>query len=186
MPGMATKQPPSPYDFLPEKPTFTLTSAETGEGKTLTTDQLSGIFGVPGGKDVSPSLSWSGFPKETKSFAVTCFDPDAPTGSGFWHWGVFNIPASTTSLPVDAGNPEAKKLPEGAITIKSDAGAPRFIGAAPPAGHGPHRYIFVVHALGVEKLEGVGPDASNAFLGFNLFFHTIARAFLTPIYENKG
>ena len=179
---MADKRIPNPYDFLPAKPTFTLTSPDIAEGKPQGLDQASGIFGIPGGKDISPALAWSGFPKETKSFVVTVLDPDAPTASGFWHWAVLNIPVSTTSLPADAGNPDAKKLPEGALTLKNDGGGARFIGAAPPAGHGPHRYIFVVHAIDVEKLD-VGAEGSNAFLGFNLFFHTLARATITATYE---
>lgn len=177
------KRPPSPYEFLPQKPSFTLTSTDIADGKTLSKAQVSGLFGVPGGEDKSPQLAWSDFPKETKSFVVTMYDPDAPTASGFWHWAVLNIPASVTELPTDAGNPDAKKLPAGAITLKNDGGGARFIGAAPPAGHGPHRYFVVVHALDVEKLD-VGPDASCAYLGFNLFGHTLARAMLVPTYES--
>lgn len=176
-----TKRPPSPYDFLPPVPSFTVTSTDVADGKPLGRAQVSGIFGA-GGEDVSPQISWSGFPKETKSFAVTVYDPDAPTASGFWHWAVFNIPVSVTELPSDAGNPDKKLLPEGAITLKNDGGGARFIGAAPPAGHGPHRYFVAVHALDVEKLD-VGPDGSCAFLGFNLFFHTLARAMIVPTYE---
>lgn len=175
------KRPASPYEFLPNVPSFTLTSTDVADGETLSRPQVSGIFGA-GGEDVSPQLSWSGFPKETKSFVVTVYDPDAPTASGFWHWAVANIPASVTELPSDAGNPDAKKLPAGAVTLRNDGGAARYIGAAPPPGHGPHRYFVVVHAVDVEKLE-VGPDASPAFLGFNLFGHTLARAILVPTYE---
>ncbi|MBX3204433.1 MAG: YbhB/YbcL family Raf kinase inhibitor-like protein [Labilithrix sp.] len=176
-----TKRPPSPYDFLPAVPSFTVTSTDVADGKPLGKPQVSGIFGA-GGEDVSPQLSWSGFPKETKSFVVTVYDPDAPTASGFWHWAVLDIPASVTELASDAGNPDAKKLPEKAITLKNDGGGARFIGAAPPAGHGPHRYFVVVHAVDVETL-GVGPDASAALLGFNLFSHTLARAVIVPTYE---
>lgn len=178
------KQPPSPFDFLPQKPSFKLTSTDVADGKTLAKPQVSGIFGA-GGEDVSPQLAWSDFPKDTKSFAVTVYDPDAPTQSGFWHWAVFNIPVSITELPTDAGNPDAKKLPAGAITLKNDGGGARFIGAAPPAGHGPHRYFIVVHALDVEKLD-IAPEGSPAFLGFNLFGHTLARAIIVPTYEVKG
>jgi Raf kinase inhibitor-like YbhB/YbcL family protein len=175
------KRPPSPYEFLPEVPSFTLTSTDIADGKPLSRPQVSGIFGA-GGEDVSPQLAWSGFPKETKSFVVTVYDPDAPTASGFWHWAVANIPANVTELPADAGNPDAKKLPAGTVTLKNDGGGARYIGAAPPPGHGPHRYFFVVHAVDVEKLE-VGPDASCAFLGFNLFSHTLARATIVATYE---
>lgn len=175
------KRPASPYEFLPAVPSFTLTSTDIADGKKLSRPQVSGIFGA-GGEDVSPQLSWSGFPKETKSFVVTIYDPDAPTASGFWHWAVANIPANVTELPSDAGNPDAKKLPAGTVTLRNDGGAARYIGAAPPPGHGPHRYFVVVHAVDVEKLE-VGPDATPAFLGFNLFGHTLARAILVPTYE---
>src|SRR6185436_7027333 len=109
-----TKRPPSPYEFLPEVPSFTLTSTDIADGKTLSKPQVSGIFGA-GGEDVSPQLSWSGFPAGTKSFVVTMYDPDAPTASGFWHWAVANIPVSVTELPSDAGNPDAKKLPAGTV-----------------------------------------------------------------------
>lgn len=182
---MSGKQIPNPYDYLPQVPSFTLSSTEIADGKTMPMPQVSGIFGA-GGQDVSPQLSWSGFPKETKSFVVTMYDPDAPTGSGFWHWAVLNIPASVTSLPTDAGNPDKRSLlPEGAITLKSDAAVARFIGAGPPPGHGPHRYYFCVHALDVETLP-VPAEATCAFLGFNMFGHTLARAFLVPIYEQAA
>ncbi|MDL5154433.1 YbhB/YbcL family Raf kinase inhibitor-like protein [Actinomycetospora termitidis] len=177
-------QPPDPYSFLPDVATFEVTSTDVTDGQTLPTAQVSGIMGA-GGEDVSPQLEWSGFPEGTKSFAVTCYDPDAPTASGFWHWAVTGIPASTTSLPADAGDPEKGLLPQGAVTLANDAGAHRFIGAAPPGGHGPHRYFFVVHAVDVEDL-GVGEDGSPAFLGFNLFFHSIGRAMITPTYEVPG
>lgn len=171
-----------PYADLPDLPTFTLTSEQITDGGTVPVEQLSGIFGVPGGKDVSPQLSWSGFPPETKSFAVTMFDPDAPTVSGFWHWAVANIPASVTSLAENAGDEGGAGLPTGAITLKNDGGGHRFLGAAPPKGHGDHRYIYAVHALDVEAIDGLTADSTPAFLGFNLFGHAIARALLTVTF----
>src|ERR1044072_1022150 len=125
---------PDPYASLPKLPTFTLTSQSVTDGQRLANPQVSGIMGA-GGEDVSPQLSWSGFPDETRSFAVTVYDPDAPTASGFWHWAVANLPAACTELPADAGNPDKDLLPAGAVTLRNDGGAPRFIGAAPPAGH---------------------------------------------------
>ncbi|MFC4005436.1 YbhB/YbcL family Raf kinase inhibitor-like protein [Prauserella oleivorans] len=174
----------NPYDSLPEVPAFLLRSNDVSDGETLAKPQLSGMMGA-GGEDRSPHLAWSGFPAETKSFAVTCFDPDAPTGSGFWHWAVFNIPASVTELPAGAGDPGGANLPEGAKMLAGDAGVKQYIGAAPPPGHGPHRYIFAVHALDVESFD-IPEDARPAFLGFNMFGHTLARGVLTAIYENKG
>jgi Raf kinase inhibitor-like YbhB/YbcL family protein len=116
---------------------------------------------------------------------VTVYDPDAPTASGFWHWAVVDIPASVTSLESGAGDDTGSGLPPGAFQLANDAGLTRYLGAAPPAGHGPHRYFTVVHAVDVETL-GIPAEARPAFLGFNLFSHAIARAVLTPIYENKG
>jgi Raf kinase inhibitor-like YbhB/YbcL family protein len=176
--------PPSPYDFLPQVPSFTVTSADLQDGGQVPTAQLSGLFGVPGGEDVSPQLSWSGFPEGTQGFAVTVFDPDAPTASGFWHWVVTAIPGSVTELPRGAGDKAGSGLPEGARQLRNDAGFPGFLGAAPPAGHGPHRYIVVVHALDTPDM-GVPEDASPAFHGFNLFSHTLARATLAVTYEQR-
>ncbi|WP_328357440.1 YbhB/YbcL family Raf kinase inhibitor-like protein [Mycobacterium sp. NBC_00419] len=171
----------NPYDFLPELPGFTLTSTDITDGKPLKNAQVSGIMGA-GGEDVSPQLSWSGFPEETRSFAVTVYDPDAPTASGFWHWAVANLPATTTELPSGVG--DGSLLPGDALTLVNDAGVRRFIGAAPPAGHGVHRYFVAVHALNVEKLE-LTEDASPAFLGFNVFMTAIARAVIHGTYEQK-
>ena len=135
-----------------------------------------------GGEDVSPELSWSGFPEATRSFAVTVYDPDAPTGSGFWHWAVCNIPESVTALPRGAGAPDGGDLPSSAVTLRNDAGVRGYMGAAPPEGHGPHRYVFTVHTVDVESLD-VGPDATPAILGFNLAFHSLARAVLVATHQ---
>ena len=172
---------PNPYEFLDPVPEFTVTSADVADGETLPSAQVSGVMGA-GGEDVSPQLSWSGFPDETRSFAVTVFDPCAPTASGFWHWAVADIPADVTELPTDAGNPERGLLPDGAVTLHNDALARRYIGAAPPEGHGTHRYYIVVHAVDVDSLE-LPEDATPAFLGFNLSMHTLARAMIVPVYD---
>ncbi|MBF6435143.1 YbhB/YbcL family Raf kinase inhibitor-like protein [Nocardia cyriacigeorgica] len=172
----------NPYDALPQVPSFTVTSDDVADGQRFGNDQVSGVFGA-GGKDVSPQLSWSGFPDGTKSFAVTVFDPDAPTASGFWHWAVANIPATVTSLPAGAGS-QGGELPTGAVQLRNDGGFAGFVGAAPPSGHGPHRYFIVVHAVDVDSLD-IPADASPAFLGFNLFSRTLARATLVATYEQN-
>ncbi len=123
--------PVRPVQFLPELPTFTLTSESITDGQPLSNDQVSGIMGA-GGSDVSPQLSWSGFPETTRSFAVTMYDPDAPTASGFWHWAVANLPATVTDLPAGVGDGSSSGFPGDALTLANDAGLKRFIGAAPP------------------------------------------------------
>lgn len=153
--------------------TFTVTSNDFRDGATLPDAQVY----AQGNR--SPHLAWSGAPEGTKSFAITCYDPDAPTGSGFWHWTVANIPADVTEIA--AGGP----VPAGAVEGRTDFGQPGFGGAAPPTGHGPHRYIFTVFAVDVEKLD-VTPEDSGAKFGFNLHFHTLAKAQITGVYENKG
>jgi len=173
--------PYNPYDFLPKLPTFTLTSDDISDGRPLKNQQVSGIMGA-GGEDASPQLSWSGFPEETRSFAVTVYDPDAPTASGFWHWAVANLPATCTDLPAGVG--EGSVLPGDALTLVNDAGMRRYVGAAPPPGHGTHRYFVAVHAVKVEKLE-LSEDASPAYLGFNLFMNAIARAVIHGTHEQK-
>ena len=173
-----------PYADLPQVGSFSVTSSDLADGEQLGQPHLSGIFGA-GGEDVSPQLSWSGFPEETKSFVVTCYDPDAPTASGFWHWAVADIPVAVTSLDSNAGDENSAGLPDGAVTLANDAGLSRYLGSAPPPGHGVHHYYFVVHAVDVESLE-LPAGATPAFLGFNLFSHTLARAVLVGTYENKG
>lgn len=172
----------NPYENLPKVASFRVTSTDMRDGEKLALPQVSGIFGA-GGEDVSPQLAWSGFPEGTKSFVVTMYDPDAPTASGFWHWAVVDIPAHVTELARGAGDMEdGSGLPPGAFQLRHDGGMRRFVGAAPPVGHGRHRYFTVVHAVDVESL-GIGSDATPAFLGFNLFFHTLGRGMIVPWYE---
>lgn len=176
-----TNRPELPYAYLPEVPSFTLTSTDIADGQQLPSAQVSGIMGA-GGDDISPQLSWSGFPASTRSFALTCYDPDAPTVSGFWHWAVADIPASVTELPAGAGTPGSDALPSGALTLRNDGGMAGYLGAAPPEGHGPHRYVFAVHAVDTDTL-GLDKDTTPAVLGFNLFSHTLARALLVATYQ---
>lgn len=175
---------PLPYEFLPPAAALGVRSDDITDGGTLPTPQVSGIFGQ-GGDDRSPHLAWDPGPEGTRSYAVTCFDPDAPTGSGFWHWVLFDVPASVTSLAAGAGAADGSGLPPGAVQARNDAGLAGYIGAGPPPGHGPHRYVFAVHALDVEKL---GPDAgaTPAYVGFSMFGHVLARGLVVATYENKG
>ena len=163
---------PDPYDLLPSVPSFTVTSDDLSEGQPLKDDQ------VASAGDTSPQLSWSGFPEDTKSFTVTCFDPDAPTPSGFWHWVLVDLPADCTSLPAGVSD-----LPGNAFLCRNDAGTKAFTGAAPPEGDQVHRYYFVVHAVTEESL-GVDSDASPAVVSFNLAFKTAARAIVQGTYQH--
>jgi len=170
---------PLPYEFLPKVPALEVTSTDVADGQLLPQTCVSGILGA-GGEDISPQLAWAEFPPQTQSFAVTCFDPDAPTGSGFWHWAVYNIPVDITQLPTGAGSPDGA-LPVAARTLRNDAGLTQYVGAAPPPGHGIHRYIFAVHAVDVPSLA-VPAEATPAYLGFTLFTHTVARGLIIPTY----
>jgi len=173
-----------PYAELPRLPTFGVTSTDVANGETLPKAQVSGILGA-GGEDISPQLSWSGFPDGTRSFAVTVYDPDAPTAAGFWHWAVADIPASVTSLDSGAGDDTGSGLPAGAVQLANDVGLKRYVGAGPPPGHGVHHYYVVVHAVDVESL-GLPDGATPTYLGFNLFSHALARATIVPVYEIPG
>jgi hypothetical protein len=138
-------------------------------------------FGCAGGNR-SPHLRWEGAPDGTRSFAVMCFDPDAPTGSGFWHWVVVNVPATVRELPLDAGNPASNKLPPGALQVRTDFGKPGYGGPCPPDGDHPHRYLFTVHAVSLDKLP-VNADTSAAVVGFYLNFNTLAKSSLMGLYK---
>ena len=176
-----------PFARLPVVPSFTVTSTDVTDGQELLPEQMSGLFGATGGKDLSPQLSWSGAPAETKSYTVTMYDPDAPSGSGFWHWAVADIPSSVTGLPAGAGDGTGGHLPAGAFHIPNDARLARFIGAGPPPGDGRHRYVIVVQALGIEKVRElqVQADSTPAWLGLciNTSGHLLGRAVITAWAE---
>ncbi|WP_420366806.1 YbhB/YbcL family Raf kinase inhibitor-like protein [Curtobacterium sp. L3-7] len=166
---------------LPEVPTFTLTSPDFTDGDELPTSARGGDVG---GEDRSPALEWSGAPEDTQSYVLTVYDPDAPTGSGFWHWCVSDIPADVTSLPSGAGTDDAL-LPAAALRRHNEFGSDTFLGAAPPAGHGSHRYFFTLSALDVPLLE-VPVDATPAVVGFMLREHLLARAVLMGTQETPA
>ncbi len=157
-----------------------VTSPDIAPGATISSDHVYAGFGCAG-KNISPALKWSGAPAGTKSFALSVYDPDAPTGSGFWHWVMFDIPANVTEVARGAGDLKAGKAPAGAIQSRTDFGVPGYGGPCPPQGDKPHHYHFMVFAVDAAKL---GPDANAAaaFVGFNLHFHTLAKAELVGVY----
>ncbi len=160
---------------------FTLTSPDLPAGQPLPQAQVFNSFGCSGA-NVSPRLEWKGAPAGTRSFAVTVYDPDAPTGSGWWHWVVFNLPATTTVLEAGAGTPGSSKAPRGsAVQSRTDFGAPGFGGACPPQGDKPHRYIFTVHALKADSLP-LDASAPGAMVGYYLGQNTIAKASFTRTF----
>jgi Raf kinase inhibitor-like YbhB/YbcL family protein len=165
---------PNPYDLLPQVPSFTVTSTDVKDGQPLKDDQ------VAAKGNTSPQLSWSGFPENTRSFVVTCFDPDAPTPSGYWHWGLVDLPPNVTALEAGAAT---GNLPGNAFHVRNDGGTKGFLGAAPPEGDQVHRYFYVVHAVSEESL-GVDPDASPAVVSFNLAFKTLARGIIHGTYQH--
>jgi hypothetical protein len=159
---------------------FTLESAEVKPGSTIAEAQVFKGFGCEGG-NVSPSLAWKNAPAGTKSFGLTVYDPDAPTGSGWWHWLMFNIPVSVTSLPAGAGDAAAGKTPPGAVQSKTDFGKAGYGGPCPPKGDKPHRYIFTVYALKVDKIDA-DENASGALVGFMLNANQLGKASFTAKY----
>lgn len=167
---------------LPEVPTFRLTSPDFEDGAPLPEWARSPAIG---GEHRSPALEWSGAPEQTLSYALTMYDPDAPTGSGWWHWAVYNIPASVGALPRGAGDPDAGLLPAGAVTVPNERREARYAGAAPPPGHGEHRYVFTLSALAVESLQ-LPADCTPGFLGFQLREHIVGRAQLTGTCVNPA
>ena len=161
-----------------------LSSESFREGEMLKMDHVLSKaygFGCEGG-NLSPQLGWSDAPAGTQSFAVTCFDPDAPTGSGFWHWVVVNIPANVTALPLGAGDPAAGRLPGSALQVRTDFGKPGYGGPCPPEGANIHRYVFTLHAVDLKVLP-VTADTSAAVVGFYLHFHTLEKTSLIGLYR---
>lgn len=167
--------PPAPYDQLPPVPSFTLSSRDLIDGAPLGED-----FVAHRGNR-SPHLEWSGFPPETQSFVVSCFDPDAPTPAGFWHWTVVDLSSDTTELEADAGSSDLM-LPGASFHVRNDGGTHDYTGAAPPVGDRVHRYVFAVHALDVDSLD-LDPEVSPAVVHFTAVFHTVARATLTATFQ---
>ena len=162
---------------------FTLQSPDVKPNAPIREAQVYKGFGCDGG-NVSPALAWKNPPTGTKSYAITVYDPDAPTGSGWWHWVVFNIPATVTSLPAGAGNPAAGKAPPGVVQSVTDFGAPGYGGPCPPKSDRPHRYIFTVHALKVDRLDA-DDKAMPALVGFMINSNRLDKATLTATYGRK-
>jgi Raf kinase inhibitor-like YbhB/YbcL family protein len=159
---------------------FTLASADMPPGSTIKKPHVANSMGCTG-ENMSPSLMWKNAPATTKSFALTVYDPDAPTGSGWWHWVVYNIPAAATSIAAGAGDPQKNLLPAGSVQGNTDIGAPGYMGPCPPPGDKPHRYIFTLYALNTDKLD-LPANATAAYVGFNIHGHTLGKAMFTGKY----
>ena len=161
--------------------TLTLTSHDISQDKFMAKEQVFNGFGCSGG-DISPHLKWSGAPKGTKSFAITAYDPDAPTGSGWWHWQIVNIPKNIMEVSSGAGSTKQDLAPKGSMQIINDFGSRGFGGACPPAGHGIHHYKFTIHALSVDKLE-LPENASGALSGYMINGNTIESSTIESLYK---
>ncbi|HCT77434.1 MAG TPA: YbhB/YbcL family Raf kinase inhibitor-like protein [Micromonosporaceae bacterium] len=168
---------PDLYWLLPPVPSFTVTSRDISDGQPMA--NLFAHTSVGGG-NLSPQLAWSGFPATAQGFTVSCFDPDAPTPSGFWHWTLVNLSVTVTELAQGAGDPANERCT--AFSVRNDYGANGYGGAAPPAGDRRHRYLFAVHATDIDHLD-VTPDATPAEVAFHLAFHTLARGVIRPTYQ---
>ncbi len=162
--------------------TFTLVSKDLG-GQASLTEEFNGFGCV--GENSSPHLSWSNAPEGTKSFAITMYDPDAPTGSGWWHWVMFDIPANVTEVVSNAGNIEAGLAPANAIQSISNYGTQGYGGPCPPPGHGLHQYIITIHALKTDKL-GLDENTNPAVVGYYLWNNTIEKASIVTYYQRKA
>lgn len=170
---------PDPYAPLGDLPAFPVRSSSFAEG-----EELAAQLQAP--KNVSPHLAWDAadLPEGTRSIAITCLDPDAPTGSGYWHWAVFNIPVNVTEVAEGAATEDGLDGVPEARALCNDSGQPAYYGPQPPAGHGPHRYLFAVHAVDTEELD-IPENATPTVLGFNLYFHSLARTITWGWAENK-
>ena len=160
---------------------FTLSSHDITSGEMMKKAQEFKGFGCSGG-DLSPHLKWSNSPQGTKSFAITAYDPDAPTGSGWWHWQVVNIPVTVSEIPTGAGSTTNNAMPTGSVQIDNDYGSASFGGACPPAGHGVHHYRFKIHALSVEKIE-LPASTSGALAGYMINANTIESSIIESLYK---
>lgn len=178
MTSLDRPQAPDPYSLLPAVPAFAVRSDTFDDGAQLP----DATTNTPRGRNLSPHLSWSGFPEQTRSFAVTCFDPDAPGPAGWWHWVLLDLPASFTELPAGAGAADSAQVPSAAVVLRGDDGLPGYVGAAPPPGDQVHRYFFAVHALDVPTL-GLELDTMPGAANTALVFHTLARAVIVGTYQ---
>jgi Raf kinase inhibitor-like YbhB/YbcL family protein len=169
-----------PYDLLPPVPAFTLASDHVRDGQPLPDRH---VHPSAGGNNLSPALTWHGAPASTRSYAITCYDPDAPSGSGFWHWFLLNLPATSTGLPLGAGRGDGEHLLDTAYHLRNDFGVRAYGGPTPAPGDPAHRYVFAVHALDLDSLD-LDPHTSAGYAGCTLTAHTVARGVLRATYEH--